>query len=355
MDCHPFIIPSNQVFGLFSNPSLSMPCIHSCAVKRLICKTSKKKEAPPPSDHTTLWTNRSNSSRGRFTSRGRGRGAPFRTISSSSNATYIPNYNSNQSQTLPVPASNSNHPTCQICGKQGHIALNCWHRCNMQYARSAPTQNQCALLTGSSSNVSSPITEWVLDSRASSHLTSDAAHIQQPTPYFGADTVSVASGNTLPIRNTGQGILPLPDSNRKLRLKNLLHVPLLSHNLLSIHKLTSDNNCSILFYAHGFLIKDLSDNNSTLLRGRSGRSRDGLYPLSTVSTASPQALQSSVNKLQPWHTRLGHPNHSILQCLSRIVPSICTPPSSFMCTSCNVAKSHKLPFSSSTSHVLKPF
>ncbi|KAI0496462.1 hypothetical protein KFK09_022779 [Dendrobium nobile] len=306
----------------------------------------QQKEVPPPSDHTALWTVRSNTTRGRFSSRSRGRGAPFRTSSPGLISPHPQNYNNNR---LPTPAAA--RPTCQICGKLGHVALNCWHRCNMQYAPTTSTGNPRAFLTNSNSNLNAPVTEWVLDSSASSHLTSDATHLQHSTPYSGSDTVSVASGSTLPIHHTGQGLLPLPDTNRKLHLQNLLHVPLLSHNLLSIHKLTSDNNCSILFDAHGFLIKDLSDN-SILLRGCS---RDGLYPVQTTYCSSPQALHSTVSSCEPWHARLGHPNIRILQFLSSVVPTICTPPSSFICTSCNVAKSHKLPFNSSTSNVLQPF
>ncbi|KAI0522766.1 hypothetical protein KFK09_005151 [Dendrobium nobile] len=35
--------------------------------------------------------------------------------------------------TQSAPVTNS-CPTSQICGKTGHIALNCWHRCNFKFA-----------------------------------------------------------------------------------------------------------------------------------------------------------------------------------------------------------------------------
>ncbi|XP_020692489.1 uncharacterized protein LOC110106810 [Dendrobium catenatum] len=40
---------------------------------------------------------------------------------------------SNQTPSNTVP-STTTRPTCQICGKTGHIAINCWHRCNFKYA-----------------------------------------------------------------------------------------------------------------------------------------------------------------------------------------------------------------------------
>ncbi|KAI0488006.1 hypothetical protein KFK09_027829 [Dendrobium nobile] len=50
--------------------------------------------------------------------------------------TYIPpTTNTNNTSSLPNGAS---RPTCQICGKTGHTALNCWHRCDLKYA---PTTN----------------------------------------------------------------------------------------------------------------------------------------------------------------------------------------------------------------------
>ncbi|XP_028555444.1 uncharacterized protein LOC114580852 [Dendrobium catenatum] len=88
--------------------------------------------------------------------------------------------------------------------------------------------------------------DWVLDSGATAHLTPDASQMINSSQYAGSDTISTANGSSLPIHNTGQGFLPLPDSTRKLYLHKILHVPLLSHNLLSIHKLTTDNKLPII-------------------------------------------------------------------------------------------------------------
>ncbi|PKU79088.1 Retrovirus-related Pol polyprotein from transposon TNT 1-94 [Dendrobium catenatum] len=167
----------------------------------------------------------------------------------------------------------------------------------------------------------------MLDSGASSHMTSEANHFQHCLPYQGTDSISIANGSTLPIQNSGDGILPLPPTNRKLLLRNLLHVPSISHNLLSIHRLTSDNHCSISFDASGFQIKDLKDN-QILLRGSC---RNGLYPLTVGSSTTQHAFRSAHSAAPPWHARLGHPH----------------------CKFCNMAKSHRLPFSASN-HVTTP-
>ncbi|PKU67050.1 Retrovirus-related Pol polyprotein from transposon TNT 1-94 [Dendrobium catenatum] len=110
--------------------------------------------------------------------------------------------------------NSSNRPSCQICGKIGHSALNCWHRCNLNYA---PPSNPKALTV---QQQYSSTNDWILDSGASAHLTADASNIQQLTPYHGFDSVSIANGQTLPIHNSGQGILPLPESNRSASQSN---------------------------------------------------------------------------------------------------------------------------------------
>ncbi|PKU74383.1 Retrovirus-related Pol polyprotein from transposon TNT 1-94 [Dendrobium catenatum] len=106
------------------------------------------------------------------------------------------------------PTSKIACPTCQICGKPGHIALNCWHRNNPKYAPSTPP-NQRALL---SQQTPASIKDWILDSGASSHL--DFSNLHHGSSYQGPDTISTANNASLPIQHSGQGLLPLPDSAR---------------------------------------------------------------------------------------------------------------------------------------------
>ncbi|KAI0505062.1 hypothetical protein KFK09_016019 [Dendrobium nobile] len=288
------------------------------------------KESSPAKDGSAFYSN-VRSSRGRgnpsLPSRSnRGRGSSSR------------NLNSN---TTPQ----QQRPICQICNKPGHIAAQCWHRSNLSYTPGPPR----AMLTHNPS-VSSQ--DWILDTGATSHLTSEASNLQQPVPYQGTDAISIANGSTIPIQSSGDGILPLPNSNRKLHLRNLLYAPLLSHNLISIHKLTADNNCSILFHATGFTITDLQDRQILL----HGRCRDGLYSISTTSANHlQQALHSRSSSTSRWHDRLGHPHQLALRTLAAVDSSISYSPKHHICKFCNMAKSHKLPFPKNTTHVSSPF
>ncbi|PKU81649.1 Retrovirus-related Pol polyprotein from transposon TNT 1-94 [Dendrobium catenatum] len=245
-------------------------------------------------------------------------------------------------------SGNSNtRPICQICGKMGHVAINCWHRCNMNYAPTSSRQPRAMLAQPSSTSNQ----EWVLDSGASTHLTPNASNINYPSAYRGSDVVSIANGSALPIHNTGQGILPLPDSDRKLRLSNLLHVPSLTHNLLSVSKLTADNSIRICFDANGFTIKDMQDHRPLI----HGHLRNGLYHLQSASTVSIPALAATRNTSNLWHDRLGHPHNNIVSILAKSFSDITPVSSLFVCKYCNMAKSHKLVFHNSITNSTAPF
>jgi hypothetical protein len=82
-------------------------------------------------------------------------------------------------------------------------------------------------------------THWVADSGATSHMTSNTGllqhpALQQPAPFTGNDQVYMGNGNSLSIKGVGNWILPTPAS--PLLLNDILYVPALKENLLSIAK-----------------------------------------------------------------------------------------------------------------------
>jgi histone deacetylase 1/2 len=64
--------------------------------------------------------------------------------------------------------------------------------------------------------------------------------------YNGNDRVHTANGNGMQISHIGQSILCTPHDS--LQINDVLHVPTASKNLLSVHKLTLDNNAFMEFH-----------------------------------------------------------------------------------------------------------
>jgi hypothetical protein len=116
-------------------------------------------------------------------------------------------------------------------------------------------------------------TEWYTDTGATDHVTSDLEKLAVQEKYHGSDQLHTTSGSGMPISHVGH--TTIHTHNHGLVLKNILHVPSSSKNLLSVHKFTYDNNAFFEFHPWYFLLKD-RDMKNLLLRGRC---RNGLYPL----------------------------------------------------------------------------
>jgi hypothetical protein len=96
---------------------------------------------------------------------------------------------------------------------------------------------------------------WLTDTGASDHITANVSNLNTPTPYQGSDQVTVGNGQSLPIQSIGNA--QLHTSYHQFQLRNVLHIPRIASNLLSVHKLCLDNNCSCHFDVKQLLIQDL--------------------------------------------------------------------------------------------------
>jgi hypothetical protein len=149
-----------------------------------------------------------------------------------------------------------NRPTCQICGKVGHYVIDCYHRMDFAYQGKNPPTKLAAMANASNLNITQGIGEtWLTDSGASDHITANLNNLNQPTPFKGREQVSVGNGQNLPIQNIGN--TQLHTKLHPFRLRNVLHVPRIASNLLSVHKLCLHNNCSCYFDSNKLLVQDL--------------------------------------------------------------------------------------------------
>ena len=136
--------------------------------------------------------------------------------------------------------------------------------------------------------------------------------------YTGTEQIRVGNGKSLPIKHIGTSHLFTPQNS--YRLNNVLHVPNISQNLLSVQKFTTNTNTFFEFHPKSFYVKDQATQRTLLQRP----SKDGLYPLplfnkrisSNKRLNSPSAFVGERVSLPQWHSRLGHPAFRIV---SRIV------------------------------------
>jgi histone deacetylase 1/2 len=123
--------------------------------------------------------------------------------------------------------------------------------------------------------------------------------------YHGTDEVHTANGAGMRIHNGGHAILPTP-SSKPLDLNRVLHVPNATRNLLSMSKLSRDNNVFIELHPHDLFVKD-RDTRAPILRGHC---RGGLYEIK--APVIKQALSSVKVSRDMWHRHLGHPTLQVV-------------------------------------------
>ncbi|WJZ98369.1 hypothetical protein VitviT2T_016897 [Vitis vinifera] len=81
------------------------------------------------------------------------------------------NYRSQQTRSTP-PQLPNNRPVCQICGKSGHTAIDCFHRFDYSYQGRFPPQDLAAMVAETNATFDHQV--WYMDSGANAHITSDA-------------------------------------------------------------------------------------------------------------------------------------------------------------------------------------
>uniref|UniRef100_A0A2N9GMN9 Jacalin-type lectin domain-containing protein n=1 Tax=Fagus sylvatica TaxID=28930 RepID=A0A2N9GMN9_FAGSY len=100
--------------------------------------------------------------------------------------------------------SKHNRLTCQIFGKVGHYAIDCYHRMDFAYQGKNPPTKLAAMANASNLNITQGTGDtWLTDSGASDHITANLNNLNQSTPFKGPEQVYVRNGQNLPIQNIG--------------------------------------------------------------------------------------------------------------------------------------------------------
>ena len=153
---------------------------------------------------------------------------------------------------------------CQVCDKGGHIAINCSHKFDSSYQ--GPDSTNGNGLTGSngrnSKNHQAYIATletvvddaWCLDSGANNHITSGCSRLMtNTTNYTRKEKMVVGNGSRLQISHIRSSYY---NASKQIHLQNILHVPKMTKNPVSISKFTLNNDAITVFTSDYCYVKD---------------------------------------------------------------------------------------------------
>jgi hypothetical protein len=196
--------------------------------------------------------------------------------------------------------------------------------------------------------VPSTVPDWVTDSDTSNHTTFSTGNltpVQLPLP---TDPSSIIIGNnsSLSVTSVGNTALPSPFYHN-----NVLVTPDIIQNLLSVHRFTIDNWCSMEFDTFGLSVKDLSSQNVIARCNTS----EPLYTMCLPSRSAPSPCVAPAAALgasaSTWHRRLGLSDVDALSKLSSNSSVIFSRRTHDFCHACQLVHHTRMPFVNSTSRV----
>lgn len=270
-------------------------------------------EQPATAFYTTTTSQGRSGFCGRSNSRGRGRGRQNARGSSSNAANNSPS------------GKPTSSPSCQICNRVGHSALDCFHRLDLFFQGRQPPEKLQAMVASKQGT-----STWFTDTGAMNHLMPDLGNMSIHTDYVGTNNLVVGNGKGLPISHVGSS--HCLSYGTHLSLQNILLVPHVSHNLLSVSQFTKDNDCSFIFTSSGFYVK--ANKSGKILY--QGRISNGLYPLhlplvrpNSLPT-SPSAFSCIRASILLWHHRLGHTSSQVFKAIASSLP-LCGTSSLLLC------------------------
>ena len=186
--------------------------------------------------------------------------------------------------------------------------------------------------------------DWIIDFGATDHMICDRNNFSHFSSKCLKNSISNANGVSSYV--DGVGTISL---SPMLTIRDVLYVPSLYCNLLSVEKLTKTHNCYALFSNTHCSFQNIHIKETI----GSGKKVGGLYYLEDKSWYSGGERQQAslvkddfINKREHvWlcHKRLGHPSFSYLR---KLFLSLFTrfDFSDFHCETCVMAKSHRTTF-----------
>ena len=225
-----------------------------------------------------------------------------------------PDHNNNKVNDIPR-ASNPTFKrkgTCFVCGKPGHHAPQCRHR----KRNDNPPKPKVNLADGddiiaavvSQINMVTNVNKWVVDSGATRHICANKnAFTSYTSVGDGEELVYLGDSRTAEVLGKGKVLLKLT-SGKTLALNDVLHVPNIRANLISV-SLLGKVGVKVSFESDKIV---MTKNNVFVGKGYCDQ---GLFVLNIDEIINKNASSSAylIDSIDMWHARLGHANISYIK------------------------------------------
>lgn len=227
---------------------------------------------------------------------------------------------------------------CHYCEKEGHIRRNCY-----KYIEDSKKKNKFESAKMARFNdwysgcFNSKNFLWFLDSGATSHMTNDRSIFCEFDSQCNSSIV-VANGNKVECIGKGKVILSLFGRDHLITLHDVLLVPSLDSNLISVSKLI-DKGFAVTFDSLGCYLD--KDEERLLIADKS----DNLFIVKTkIERVNLSKASASNFCIHEWHLKLAHRNLQDIQAMRRIGLKIRDCNCSNVCESCIIGKISRSPF-----------
>ncbi|UYV65495.1 hypothetical protein LAZ67_3004515 [Cordylochernes scorpioides] len=176
--------------------------------------------------------------------------------------------------------------------------------------------------------------KWILDSGATSHMSTDINLMDD----LQDDSRKITLPDDRFIKSNGIGTVEIyKDDNHLLTLKEVLNVPELNSNLISVSKITEDEK-QIIFDENGARIID--NNGSSII---TAKRKDNIYAIDACAN-----IKLEENNWKIWHKRLAHINENYMNMVLKgpmVYGFSCSPINNLEpCITCIQSKCTILPF-----------
>eukprot|EP00794_Sanderia_malayensis_P006281 gene6281-7003_t len=226
-------------------------------------------------------------------------------------------------------------PTCNHCGKIGHIKRNCFalhkkeeknpykekqqrtystvqkHRKNDRDSDSDVVALVVHELALGSTNEN--MDGWIIDSGATSHMCKDLQAFTDLSELDQPEEISVGDGHIVKATQIGTVKLDIEDDQgqvKRCKLQNVLFVPELAYNLISVPKLTKTGK-AVMFGEPQCTILD-DDKKTVAVANKVG----GLYYLNVADGRQAAHTTVASTNETTWHRRYGHVGFKSLEILA---------------------------------------